>query len=103
MKTEEAWAADIRGTRHIGDFWEWKSHDKYREAFGGFMRDLRAGDKGESKEARGGERQRRDGDVKSPLRKTKARWRRKVAATWANSRRRRRVVGVFEDDEADLD
>jgi hypothetical protein len=41
MKTEEAWAADIRTTRHIGDFREWKSQDKYREAFGRFMRDLR--------------------------------------------------------------
>jgi len=27
----------------------WKSHDKYREAFGRLMRDLKAGDKGESK------------------------------------------------------
>jgi hypothetical protein len=34
MKTEEAWAADIRRTRHIGDFREWKDHDKYKEALG---------------------------------------------------------------------
>jgi hypothetical protein len=46
MKTEEAWAADIRRTRHIGDFREWKDHDEYQKAFGRLMRDLKAGDKG---------------------------------------------------------
>jgi len=40
---EEAWAADIRRTRHIGDFCGWKGHDKYRVAFERLMRDLRAG------------------------------------------------------------
>ena len=49
MKTEEAWAADIRRTRHIGDFREWKSHDKYREAFGRLMRDLKAGGRAKGK------------------------------------------------------
>jgi TIR domain len=49
MKTEEAWAADIRRTRHIGDFREWKNHDKYREAFGRLMRNLKAGEKGEGR------------------------------------------------------
>src|SRR5712692_5068242 len=46
MKTEEAWAADIRRMRHIGDFREWKDHDEYKEAFGRLMRDLKAGEKG---------------------------------------------------------
>jgi hypothetical protein len=27
METDEAWAADIRRTRHIGDFSEWKNRD----------------------------------------------------------------------------
>ena len=49
METEEAWAADIGRTRHIGDFREWKSQDKYREAFGRLVRDLKAGEKGEGK------------------------------------------------------
>jgi len=39
--------------RHIGNFREWKSHDKYRDAFGRLMRDLKAGEKGERKTARG--------------------------------------------------
>ena len=51
MKTEEAWAANIRRTRHIGDFREWKNHDKYKEAFGRLMRDLKAGEKGQGKMA----------------------------------------------------
>ncbi len=42
MGAEEAWAADIRRTRHIGDFCGWKEHDKYRVAFERLMRDLRA-------------------------------------------------------------
>jgi len=53
MRMEGAWVADIRRTRHIGDFREWKSHDKYREAFGRLLRDLKAGEKGERKIARG--------------------------------------------------
>ena len=44
METEEAWAADIRRTRHIGDFCGWKGHEKYTEAFGRLMRDLKAGE-----------------------------------------------------------
>lgn len=43
METEEAWAADIRRTRHIGDFRKWKEHDEYQKAFGRLMRDLKAG------------------------------------------------------------
>lgn len=44
MGAEEAWAADIRRTRHIGDFCGWKEHDKYRVAFERLMLDLRAAD-----------------------------------------------------------
>lgn len=46
MGADEAWAADIRRTRHIGDFNEWKEHDKYKRAFERLMRDLKAEDKG---------------------------------------------------------
>jgi hypothetical protein len=46
METEEAWAADIRRTRHIGDFRKWKNHDEYQKAFGRLMRDLKAEEKG---------------------------------------------------------
>ena len=53
METEEAWAADIRRTRHIGDFPGWKSHDKYREAFGRLLRDLKAGE-GRKENSEGG-------------------------------------------------
>ena len=46
METEEAWAADIRRTRHIGDFRKWKNHDEYQKALGRLMRDLKAEEKG---------------------------------------------------------
>jgi len=42
MKTEEAWAADIRRTRHIGDFTDWKNHDSYKKALEHLLRDLKA-------------------------------------------------------------
>ncbi len=48
METQEAWAADIRRTRHIGDFREWKDHDSYIKAFDRLLRDLRAEDKAAS-------------------------------------------------------
>lgn len=41
MEAEEAWAADIRRTRHIGDFRGWKEHNKYKKAFERLMRDLK--------------------------------------------------------------
>lgn len=41
MEAEEAWAADIRRTRHIGDFCGWKEHDRYKKAFERLMRDLK--------------------------------------------------------------
>ena len=42
MKTDRAWAADIRRTRHIGDFCCWKDHDAYQKAFERLLRDLKA-------------------------------------------------------------
>ena len=39
-ETEQAWAAHIRRTRHIGDFRRWKDHDAYQEAFARLVRDL---------------------------------------------------------------
>lgn len=41
METKQAWAAEIRRTRHIGDFRDWKNHDRYRESFERLVRDLR--------------------------------------------------------------
>ena len=42
METDQAWAADIRRTRHIGDFTHWKDHDAYQKAFERLLRDLKA-------------------------------------------------------------
>jgi hypothetical protein len=42
MQTDQAWAADIRRTRHIGDFRNWKNHDEYQKAFQRLLRDLKA-------------------------------------------------------------
>ncbi len=42
MKTDQAWAADIRRTRHIGDFSRWKNHDSYQAALERLLRDLKA-------------------------------------------------------------
>jgi uncharacterized protein YjbI with pentapeptide repeats len=42
METDQAWAADIRRTRHIGDFRDWKNHDSYKRAFERLLRDLKA-------------------------------------------------------------
>jgi hypothetical protein len=44
MKTEEAWAADIRRTRHIGNFQEWKDNNSYHQALNRLLRDLQAND-----------------------------------------------------------
>ena len=44
METEQAWAAHILRTRHIGDFRRWKDHDAYREAFDRLLRDLEVED-----------------------------------------------------------
>jgi TIR domain/Pentapeptide repeats (8 copies) len=45
MKKKTGWAADIRKSRHIGDFSDWKNHDSYKKAFERLMRDLKAGEK----------------------------------------------------------
>jgi uncharacterized protein YjbI with pentapeptide repeats len=42
MDTQQAWAASLRRTRHIGDFRNWKDHDAYKEAFDRLLRDLKA-------------------------------------------------------------
>jgi hypothetical protein len=42
METDQAWAADIRRGRHIGDFTDWKNHDSYKKAFDRLLRDLKA-------------------------------------------------------------
>jgi uncharacterized protein YjbI with pentapeptide repeats len=47
METDEAWAADIRRTRHIGDFRNWKDHDSYKKGFDRLLRDLKAEGKAE--------------------------------------------------------
>lgn len=41
MHTDQAWAADIRRTRHIGDFKRWKSYDDYQKALSRLLRDLK--------------------------------------------------------------
>lgn len=38
------WPADVRRTRHIGDFTHWKDHDSYQKAFDRLLRDLKAGE-----------------------------------------------------------
>ena len=45
MNTDQAWAADIRRTRHIGDFRNWKDHKRYKTAFDRLLRDLKADDR----------------------------------------------------------
>ena len=42
IQTDQAWAADIRRTRHIGDFSRWKDHDQYQRAFERRLRNLKA-------------------------------------------------------------
>lgn len=42
METSQAWAADIRRMRNIGDFSRWKDHDAYQGAFERLLRDLKA-------------------------------------------------------------
>ena len=40
--TNAPWAADIRRSRHTGNFTQWKIHDDYQKAFDRLMRDLKA-------------------------------------------------------------
>jgi len=46
MDCETGWAADIRRTRHIGDFGKWKDHDAYKESLDKLLRDLKADQNG---------------------------------------------------------
>lgn len=41
-ETAAPWAADIRRSRHIGDFSRWKEHDAYTKALERLLRDLKA-------------------------------------------------------------
>ena len=41
MNTDQAWAADILSTRHIGDFSMWKDQESYQKAFERLLRDLK--------------------------------------------------------------
>jgi len=41
MEQKTGWAADIKRTRHIGDFTRWKEHDAYQTALDRLLRDLR--------------------------------------------------------------
>jgi len=45
METDQAWAASLRRTRHIGDFTNWKDHDAFKKAFERLLRDLKSSDK----------------------------------------------------------
>jgi len=45
FETEVAWAADIRRTRHIGDFKNWQNHTDYKKGFDRLLRDLKADEK----------------------------------------------------------
>src|SRR5205807_6274097 len=42
METRQAWAADIRRTRHIGDFRQWQDDTAYQGALQRLLRDLHA-------------------------------------------------------------
>ncbi len=48
METDQAWAADIRRARHIGDFHEWKNDESYKRAIDRLLRDLKTEGKVES-------------------------------------------------------
>lgn len=45
LQTKEAWAAKLRADRNIGDFRQWKDHDRYSEVFERVLRDLAAAPK----------------------------------------------------------
>ena len=42
MEASQPWAADVRRTRHIGDFRDWHHHPAYQTAFDRLLRDLKA-------------------------------------------------------------
>ena len=41
MDITTGWPADIKRTRYIGDFKEWKDHDAYQKSFERLLRDLK--------------------------------------------------------------
>jgi hypothetical protein len=41
METDQAWAAHIRRTRHIGDFSQWQNPNAYQQALQRLLRDLK--------------------------------------------------------------
>ena len=41
MSVQKGWAADIRRSRHIGNFTHWKDPDQYVKSFERLVRDLR--------------------------------------------------------------
>ncbi len=51
MNAPQPWAADIRRSRHIGDFSRWKDHDLYTMGFERLLRDLEATGSASSHEA----------------------------------------------------
>jgi len=42
VETRASWVDDIKSTRHIGDFTNWKNHDDYQKAFNRLIRALKA-------------------------------------------------------------
>ena len=40
MDADQPWAANVRRTRHIGDFSNWMEHDSYQKALSRLVRDL---------------------------------------------------------------
>ena len=42
MQSQANWADDIKSTRHIGDFTNWKNHNDYQKAFDRLLRALKA-------------------------------------------------------------
>lgn len=45
MQIKTGWPADVRRTRHLGDFTNWKQPDSYQKAFDRLLRDLKAEEK----------------------------------------------------------
>jgi hypothetical protein len=41
MDIKIGWPPDIKRTRHIGDFKEWKDHDAYQKSFDRLLKDLK--------------------------------------------------------------
>ena len=39
MESDKPWAADLRRTRHIGDFRKWKDHDTFQKSLDRLLRD----------------------------------------------------------------